>query len=395
MERYFPRAEFEARWAKVNDALRAKGLEAAVVWGRSGGTYERSGDVLYLTGYYGTHSGQGMDTPITTARAFASVVLRDGETPELMADEPGPNPALLATDRVGWSRNTIQGTADLVNRLGLKGRVGFVGSDFFPIKYWDAFKAATPGIEWVIVDDLVREVRRIKSARELDAIRHAGRIAGRGLSRLVENLIAGRTEAEAAGEAAREVVRGGGHVHMIPVSHGDLIHYFTRDPLAGYSHDAPKPGDLVRGWVYGPMFQGYWLDPGRTAVCGKRASNAQKNLIEACAGIVEALIADIRPGVRLMDLAAKGQKMLVDAGAEKDQAAEKWPLFGHGVGLFFEKPYISTSMGDPADVFEDGMVMGVEAFVAHAGVGSAGFEQNIIVGKSGAEIVTDTPMLWW
>lgn len=395
MERYFPQEEFEARWAKVEAGLKAKGLDTALVWGRSAGTYERSGDVLYLTGYYGTHSGQGMDTPLTTARGFASVLLQAGRPPELMADEPGPNPALLATDRVGWSRDTIRGSAEMLARRGIRGRVGFVGSDFFPIKYWEAFKAATPAIEWVMVDDLVRDARRIKSPRELVAIRQAGKIAGRALTRLVENLVAGKSEAEAAGEAAREVVRGGGHVHMIPVNHGELIHYFTRDPLAGYSHDAPKAGDLVRGWVYGPMFQGYWLDPGRTAVCGKRASNAQKNLIEACAGIVETLVADIRPGVRLADLAVKGQKMLADAGAEKDQAAEKWPLFGHGVGLFFEKPYISTSMGSPDDVFEEGMVMGVEAFVAHAGVGSAGFEQNVIVGPKGAEIITDAPMLWW
>ena len=395
MERYFPQDEYAARWAKVHAGLAEQGLQAAVVWGRSGGTYERSGDVLYLTGYYGTHSGQGLDTALTTARAFASVLLEVGATPELMADEPGPNPALLATDRVGWARNTIQGTAEMLNRRGIEGRVGFVGSDFFPIKYWKPFKQATPGIEWVVMDDLVRDVRRIKSPRELAAIRQGGKIAGRALVRLVEGLIAGKTEAEAAAEAAREVVLGGGHVHMIPVNHGDLIHYFTRDPLAGYSHDAPKTGDLVRGWVYGPMFQGYWLDPGRTAVCGRRASNAQKNLVEACAHIVDTLVADIRPGARLADLAKQGQAMLEAAGAEKDQAAEKWPLFGHGVGLFFEKPYISTSMGNPEDVFEEGMVMGVEAFVAHAGVGSAGFEQNVIVGPKGAEIVTDAPMLWW
>ncbi|MGH6719590.1 MAG: M24 family metallopeptidase [Alphaproteobacteria bacterium] len=395
MERYFPQDEYEARWAKVHAGLAAKGLGAAVVWGRSGGTYERSGDVLYLTGYYGTHSGQGLDTPLTTARGFASVLLEVGQTPELMADEPGPNPALLATDRVGWARDTIRGTAEMLARRGVTGRVGLVGSDFFPIKYWEPFKQATAGIDWVVVDDLVRDVRRIKSPRELAAIRHGGQTVGRALSRLIEGLIAGKSEAEAAGEAAREVVRGGGHVHMIPVNHGDLIHYFTRDPLAGYSQDAPKAGDLVRGWVYGPMFQGYWLDPGRTAVCGRRPSNAQKNLIEACAGIVDGLIAEIRPGVRLMDVARKGEGMLAAVGAEKDQAAEKWPLFGHGVGLFFEKPYISTTMGDAQDVFEPGMVMGVEAFVAHAGVGSAGFEQNVIVGPAGAEVITDAPMLWW
>jgi len=394
VERYFPQDEYEARWRRVEEGLARRGLDAAVVWGRSGGTYERCGDVLYLTNYYGTHSGQGLDTPITTARSFGAVILKRGEPPELMADEPGPNPDLLATDRVAWSRNTIQGVADLLARRKFDGPVGLVGSDFLPMKYWALLQAATPRVEWRIEDELVREARLVKSPRELDCIRHAGEIASLALARLIEGLRAGRSEAEAAGEAAREVVRGGGHVHMIPCSHGALLRYFTRDPLAGYSHDAPGPGDLVRGWVYGPMFQGYWLDPGRTAVVG-RPSDAQRELVEACAGVVETLMGRMRPGASVADIARVGDALVAAFGGEKDQAAEKWPLFGHGLGLFFEKPYISLSMGQPGDVLQEGMVMGVEAFLARAGVGSAGFEQNAIVGRGGPEILTTTPMLWW
>ena len=395
MERYFPQDEYEGRWRRVHDGLKRRGLSAADVWGRSGGTYERCGDVLYLTGYYGTHSGQGLDTPITTARAFGAVVLQLGETPELMADDPGPNPDLLATDRVSWSRNTIQGVAELLERRAIKGPVALVGSDFLPMKYWALLQAATPQIDWRIEDDLVREARLIKSPRELDCFRQGGRIVSAALGRLVEGMIAGRSEAEAAGEAAREVVRGGGHVHMIPCSHGDLIRYFARDPLNGYSQDAPKPGDLVRGWVYGPMFQGYWLDPGRTAVAGRRPSNSQRELVESCVAIVDKLIARIAPGLALDDLARYGDQLVAEFGGEKDQAAEKWPLYGHGVGLFFEKPYISTSMGTPGTAFEEGMVMGVEAFLAREGVGSAVFEQNVIVGKDGAELLITTPPLFW
>jgi Xaa-Pro aminopeptidase len=395
MQRYFPQDEYEARWRKVTAGLERRGLETAVIWGRSGGNFERCGDVLYLTNYYGTHSGQGLDTQVSTARGFAAVIFRIGETPELIADEPGPNPDLLATDRVTSSRNTIQGTADALVKRGIKGPVALVGSDFLPMKYWPMLQAGTPGIDWRVEDELVREARLIKSARELDAVREGGRIVSGALDRLVEGLIAGKSEAEAAGDAAREVVRGGGHVHMIPCNHGDLLHYFTRDPLNGYSHDAPRPGELVRGWVYGPMFQGYWLDPGRTAVAGARPSNAQRDLVEACVGVVDKLIARIKPGVGLVELGAYGDRLVAEFGGEKDQAAEKWPHYGHGLGLFFEKPYISTVMGVPGAKFEEGIVMGVEAFLTRGGVGSAGYEQNIIVGKNGAELVTTTAPVWW
>ncbi|MGE3967111.1 MAG: M24 family metallopeptidase [Dongiaceae bacterium] len=392
---FFPQAEYEARWQKVEEGLKRRNLDAAVVWGRSGGNFERSGDVLYLTNYYGTGSGQGLDTPITTARAFASVLVQRGQKPELMSDDHDPDARRLATDRISWSRNTIQSTAEMVKKRGLKGRVGLVGSDFFPMKYWDMFKAATPQVEWQVEDDLIRDVRLIKSDRELEAIRMGGEIVTRALDKLLQGLIMGKKESEAAADAAYEVVKGGGHVHMIPVSHGKLIHYFTRDPLNGYSHDTPVEGDLVRGWVYGPMVEGYWLDPGRTAVCGKRATNAQKHLVESCAGIVDKLIQRIKPGMALADLAKYGDELVKEFGGEKDQAAEKFPLYGHGLGLFFEKPYISTLMGEPGTTFKENMVFGVEAFLASAGVGSAGYEDNVIITKNGAERVTKTPPVMW
>ena len=393
--RYFPVEEYEARWQRVHDEMRRRGYDAAVVWGRSAGTYDRCGDVLYLANYYSTHSGQGIDTRLHNARSFSAVILQQGETPELHADEPWPRRDLIATDRIEWHYDAIKGTADAVNRRGLSGRVALVGSDFLPMKYWWQLEAATPDVTWAPEDDLVRSVRRIKSPRELDCFRTAGGIATRALDALMEGLIAGKTEAEAAAEASKEVVRGGGAVHMIPCSHGDMIGYFTREPLTGYGHDAPKPGDLVRAWVYGPMHQGYYLDPGRTAVAGRKPGAGQRSLVEDCANIVETVMAAVRPGAQVIELARLGDRMTAEVGGEKDQAAEKWPLYGHGVGLFFEPPYLGTRLCEGDEVIEAGMVMGVEAFLARSGVGSAGCEQNFIVGDDENELLTTSPMLWW
>ena len=95
------------------------------------------------------------------------------------------------------------------------------------------------------------------------------------------------------------------------------------------------------------------------------------------------------------ELAAIGDKAVAEFGGVKDQAAEKWPHYGHGLGLFFEKPYISTVMGTEDVAFAAGMVMGVEAFLSTPGVGSAGFEQNVIVTQTGAEVITPAPSVWW
>jgi Xaa-Pro aminopeptidase len=41
------------------------------------------------------------------------------------------------------------------------------------------------------------------------------------------------------------------------------------------------------------------------------------------------------------------------------------------------------------------MVLAVEAFLTHPGVGTSGFENNFIVTDTGAELLDRTPMLFW
>jgi len=391
---YFPQEEYEQRWRAVSAVMKQRGYDTAVVWGRSGGTYERCGDILYLTNFYATVSGQGLDR----SHAFSAAVLSGSEMPELHVGEPDTPLDLLATKRVEWDFDPIRSVANALKRRKTEGRVALVGSDFLPVKYARRLEEHTPGISWVPEDDLVLSVRRIKTPRELACFRRAGETVTAGLNALIRGLVEGKTEAEAAAAAAFEVIRRGGNIHMIPCNHGDRMHYWCRYPLTGYSQDAPKPGDLVRGWVYGPMFEGYWLDPGRTAVAGGHPTKAQRELIEGTVRIIDRLIEAMRPGMSIAEVVALGDRLFEEAGGEKDQAAKMFPLYGHGVGLFFEWPFISSSAMFPpqgAERLEENMVLGVEVFLGKAGVGSAGFEQNFIVRAGGNELLTTTPMIWW
>ncbi len=393
---YFPVEEYELRWAAVEREMAARGLETAVVFGRSGGTNDRCGDVLYLTNFFSTASGQGYDSPLFEGRSFNSVLLRRGEPPELHADEPGLRHEIIATDRIISSNTPFRSVVEKLTRDRVEGPVGLVGSDVVPLRYWNVMNEIAPGIDWQIADDLVLSCRRIKSARELDALRIGGATASRALTRFIEGLILGRQESEAASDAAREVVRSGGTIHMLPCCHGDLINQFVANPIAAYTFSAPRDGDLVRAWVYGPMFEGYYLDPGRTAVCGRKPhSREQKEMVETGARIVEAVIEQIAPGRKVKDVARHGLELSRQYGAEANQMSEKWPHFGHGIGLFFERPYLGVDMCEDTDVFEPGMALGVEAFFGLPGIGSAGFEQNLIVGDDGIELLTTPPMIWW
>lgn len=395
---YFPREEYENRWARVHEEMRRRGYEVAIVWSRSGGTHDACGDVLWLTNYYAASSGAEPDSGFIQGRPWSAAILVPGEPPELHVSQPVPA-KLLAADRVDWHFDVIAGTAEALRRRGIRGKVAIVGEWLLPTKYGRRLEGALPEVSLEPQDDLVMAARRIKSPRELDCYREAGKIVSAGLDALMEALVAGKAEAEAAALAAYEVMRRGGNFHMIPVTTGPYIDEWCTEPLNGYSLRTPQKGELVRGWVYGPIWQGYWLDPGRTAVVGGHPTEEQRSLVEAAEEIVNAVIGAIRPGARVSEVAALGERMRAEANDGEDVAGRLWPLLGHGVGVGWEGPDISTALADErfaeSSAFEEGMVLGVETFVTRKGVGSAGLEQNVIVTRDGTDLLITTPTVFW
>jgi Xaa-Pro aminopeptidase len=269
-----------------------------------------------------------------------------------------------------------------------------VGDDFLPVLQFRRLREWSPRVEWEPQDYLVEAVRRIKSPLELDCYRHAGEIATAALSAMMTALRAGETEAAAAAAAAYELLKRGGNYQYMPISHGRDLKYFANFPLNGYGETAPLEGDLVRGWVWGPIYQGYWLDPGRTAVMGA-PTPGQRQVIDNAVEAIELLSEQLRPGAEAIEIARYGERLLEKYGGPRDQAAKMFPLFGHGVGQLWEQPYFSTQWPTGYDTVEAGMVVGIEFFLSEEGAGSAGFEDNFIVTSTGPERITTTPMTWW
>ncbi|MBN36351.1 MAG: Xaa-Pro aminopeptidase [Rhodospirillaceae bacterium] len=395
MSGLFARSEYEARWQKIHEEMAGAGLEAALVFGRGGGSYDRCGDVLYLSNYYSCASGQEVDNPLNTARSFSAVLLQLGEAPELIIDEPDPRHELLAVSRVSGHSDPITAAGKALAARGISGPVGLVGADFLPVKYWRLLKEAAPGTNWVEDERLVQRVRRIKSPAEMERFREGGEIATRSLNLLMEGLVGGVSEAEAVAEAIGELRRSGAVCQMIPVAHGENISRWATEPFSGAGMTVPAQGDLVRGWLDSIIFEGYWLDPGRTAVAGGKPDADQKALMENCIAIVDGVIEAIRPGATVHDVARIGDVLSARFSEGDSQMNDQWPLYGHGTGLYWEHPYIGVKMSEPDDHFEAGMVLGIEAFLHVDGVGTAAHEQNLIVHADRNEIITNSPITWW
>jgi Xaa-Pro aminopeptidase len=393
--RPFPLEEYEQRWEKTYEKMRRLGYETAVVWGKTSGVYERAGDILYLTNFFSTHSGQEPDTKLWNGRSYSAAILSGSEVPELITDEAEPRYDVIATDRFEGLYDPIMGVAKALKRRKIKGKVALVGSDTLPMKYWLQLQAATPDITWMPEDDLVRDVRLVKSPRELALFREAGELVTKAETRLIKALIAGKSEAEAAAEAASVLLKGGGAWHRIAISHGKTSQYLESDPLTGFSTRKPKKGDIVHGFIYGPILKGYWLDPGRTAVCGGKPTRAQKKLIETLVDVMRQLMAAIKPGVKVMEVGQLGDRLTKESGYFNEVLKTNWPYYGHSNGCMWERPYIEPRLCSEDDVFLENMVASVEAFFTDAEAGTAVFETNYIVTKKGVDEITPVPHLWW
>ena len=406
---FFSREEYEARWQKVAAAMKERGHETLVIWQRSAGTYDRIGDVYWLTNFKTSGTGQDPASEVVCAPfTFSAVLFRRGREPELHLGMSDADVA-MAVDRSTFvcgelfnhKEGLMVGLAEHLRSNGIEGRVAVVGDDVLPGLYDRILRGRTPQIQWVSDETLMIEPQSVKSPRELEVFRTAGDIITEALTAAMEAMIRGKTAAEAAAVAATSIIGAGGGFHRIDVNHGPASEQLIlSNDLYGYNRRAAAPGDFIRVWIYGPIFEGYWLDPGRTAICGNRPTSEQKAVIEAAVEIVDRIVEAAVPGKTLREVGIAGAEFAKTVSTSEYELMSD--LFGHGLSTNFLPQTIPVGDAEvPWDLptnerpIEAGMVLASEAFLTHPGVGMAAFEKNFIVTETGNELLDRTPMLFW
>lgn len=406
----FSQEEYEARWARVQAAMAAAGYENLVVWQRSAGTYDKVGDIYWLTNFQTYGTGQDPPTDSTGAPwTFSAVLIRKGQEPELhigVTEEDIDRPSLVFGKLVMHEPHMMVRFAEYLRRAGIDGRVAVVGDDVLPGMMDRLLRRYTPQIEWVAEYQLLEGPQLVKSPRELEAYREAGALVSAALDAAMKDMISGKRSCEAAARAASILMAGGGGFHRISVNHGPMMQNGLSKDYYGYNMRAPNAGDLVTVWIYGPIFAGYWLDPGRTAVCGNRPTAAQKALVADCANMVDKMTRAVSPGMTPRDVGLRWAEIEREGAyfshGEPDSDNEGH-AFGHGLATSF--PGYVLPLGDMeigpfgyrhlSKTLKPGMVLASEAFLSRPGVGTAGVENNFIVTDSGVELLDKTPMLYW
>jgi Xaa-Pro aminopeptidase len=237
------------------------------------------------------------------------------------------------------------------------------------------------GVVPVLATDVLRRLRMIKDAAEIDVLRKAGAAIDRVHARVPEFLVPGRTEADVAADIAEAIVAEG-HSEVAFIIVGSGPH--GADPHHECSDRELRAGDIVVVDIGGPYEPGYNSDSTRTYSIGEPSPEVARRYA-VLQRAQQAAIEAVRPGVTAEQVDAVARDVLADEGLAEAFVHRT----GHGIGLsVHEEPYIVAGNDLP---LEEGMAFSVEPGIYFPGQWGARIEDIVIVTADGALPVNNRP----
>ena len=249
------------------------------------------------------------------------------------------------------------------------------------------FALQAEGLEVVDGQQLMQQVRRIKTPDEITLLTTACMMADAAYEELYREMRPGMRENECVGLVSKVLYDlGSEHVEGVNAISGERCnphpHVYTDRVL--------RPGDPAYFDIL-HSYNGYRTCYYRTIAVGS-ASPAMVDAYKRCRDYLDAAISLIRPGVTTADVVKVWPKA-EEFGFANEEAAFALQ-YGHGVGLsIWEKPIFSRlSSFDYPEVIEESMVFALETFwPATDGWSAARIEEQLVVTKDGCEVITRFP----
>ena len=363
----FPRAEYEARLEAANRAMHAKNLDAILLASEA--------EVRYFTGFR-TQFWQSPTRPWF-------VILRRDQTPLAIIPEIGAE--LMARSDIAeieaWPapRPHDDGLSLLKDRLANCQRLGvLMGHETtFRMPLNDVFelRAALPA-EWIDATDIIRDLRMVKSDREIAYIRQICGIASQGFARVPEIANTGQSLSSVFREFKRMLLELG--ADDVPYLVGGVDHP-SYDDVISPPDDRPLSNGQILMLDTGATLNGYFCDFDRNYAVGTPTASAQRayaKLYDATDAAMELA----RPGVRACDLFAAMAKSMDTQNSDVGR-------FGHGLGMQLTE-WPSLAAWDET-IIRENMVLTLEPSIEVDGGGIMVTEENILI-TDGAPILLST-----
>jgi Xaa-Pro aminopeptidase len=380
-----PAAEVARRLDLLQRALASLGLEGALVL--------QAVDVLWL-------SGTRQTTALWVPVEGEPVLLVRKSLTRARAESPLARVVPFPPSR------ELAGLVGPARRLGLT-------LDTVPVAVQQFWSRALPGVAWTDVSALVRDLRSVKSAWELDRMRDTARLLGDVFREVPTFLRAGMREVDLSAEIEVRMRRAGNEGS--PRVRGFNQEFFMGLAIAGGAatassyFDGPVTGrglspssplgasvdpiarDVPVLLDYTAIRGGYITDMTRIAVCGRLAPELER-AFRVAREIQDELAHALVPGAipsQLFSLALEragraglGDRFMGPPGAQAR-------FVGHGIGLELDEvPVLAPGFDAPLRL---GQTVAIEPKFVFPGQGAVGIENTWAVGERGGERITELP----
>lgn len=272
---------------------------------------------------------------------------------------------------------------EMLRELGLgAGRIGFESAHLSVARFQEWERALEGFVSLVPTAGLVEELRAVKRADELAAIRRAVSLADEALAHVADRIEPGMTEVEVAWDIESYMRTHGAEAMSFPPTvaagaRGALPHARA----TGQRITAGEPIVLDLGCVV----DGYCSDVTRTFCLGSPANKQYLAVWDLVNRANEAALAGLQGGVPGAEVDKLAREIIAGAGYGENFGHS----LGHGVGLaVHEEPRVSYTNEAP---LPSGAVVTIEPGIYLPGQFGVRIEDLVLVTDDGVEVLTGAP----
>jgi creatinase len=375
----FTDAEFERRLGGLRTIMAEKNLDAVVLT-----SYH---NIKYYSDYLFTYFGRSYALVVTADDSVSITANIDAGMP--WRTSYGDN--IVYTD---WRRDNFYfGIQEALRRRGIKATRLGVEDDTLPVLLRDKLQAAFPDAALTDISQAAMRQRMIKSAEEIEVIKHGARIGDLGGEAIKAAIREGITEYEVA------LIGTEAMVHEIARTFPDQE---VRDTWVWFqsgintdgAHNWATTRKLQQGDILSlncfPMTSGYYTALERTLFLGEPDARSLE-LWNVNVEVHERGLELIKPGAVCKDIAAELNEIYISHNLLPNRT------FGYGHSFGVLSHYYGREAGlelreDIDTVLEPGMVVSMEPMitVADGEPGAGGYREHdiLVISENGAENIT-------
>jgi Xaa-Pro aminopeptidase len=360
--------DYEERIRLIRAQMKPRGLEALIIYS------QRRGHVCYVSGYRPNYHTNSAVVLLPAAGELALWIKFPFDMPRAKASSWIEDIRPSAREE---NEHLLTQCAEEIRSRGLeRSRLGVVASDLavdeLSHSMWLHLSAQLPKAEIVPASDLLHQVRLIKSEAEIELLRQATQLGDQVAERLKSAIRTGRTEHQAAVEAAQAARLEGGECDILISSDP------ARMALPPGGHEF-KPGRSITCEIT-VQLANYWIQICRVYSIGK-ASPEHREIFSVCSKAYRATAQSARPGKKVSEMLGAAHQAIADGGY-KDYI-QYGP--GHGIGLDLPELYPLDSSCHAA--IAPGMIFIIHPAIWVPQQGAAFVGGPVVVPQDGAPII--------